>query len=331
MRSISHIVIVLMVAILCSCKGNKDNALTNTEGNMDEYLADDVNAINQALPDIMVIPSDRLLKNNGALRLTADGVKRDYQAFLLNNADNKALVSAIQDEFVQMGYPLNDLEQTLKQLATRSATDEADNLVKDSKTQLLTTAAPDIIIELDYHNPINRKSFKSDFSYTLSFIDPYTNKVISTKSVEVGETDDIAMAFSKTFKKERPQISKELKAHFADILTHGREISLRITVADGSNVSLHDESIEGGTYSDWIEDYLDKHSVKGAFKLKVNTNYEFSFTNVRVKLLNDDGTQFSAYNWGRQFAKDMKRQLGVSVSNRTQGLADVQLVITGIQ
>lgn len=216
MRSICHIIITIAVVMLCSCKGNKDNAPTDTKGNMGEYLADDVNAIDQALPDIMVIPSDRLLKNNGALRLTSDGVERDYQAFLLNDADNKTLISTIQNEFVLMGYPLNDLEQTLKQLATRSATDEADNLAKDSKTQLLTTAAPDIIIiELDYRNPISRKSFKSDFSYTLSFIDPYTNKVFSTKSVEVGEADDIAKAFATTFKKERPQISKELKAHFA--------------------------------------------------------------------------------------------------------------------
>jgi hypothetical protein len=127
-----------------------------------------------------------------------------------------------------------------------------------------------------------------------------------------------------------PDITKDLQAYFSGILTKGREISVRITVANGSNVNLQDENIEGDTYSDWVEDYMDTHTVKGAFKLKTNTKNELAYTNVHIKTLNEDGTQFSAYQWGKEFAKAMRKQLGVKVTNNTQGLADVHLTITGM-
>lgn len=304
-----------------------ENVVTSeAEDKSEEYMAEPVNVGDQALPEIMVLPSDNLLKKYRALKQTSDGVERDYQAYLINNSKNKAMVSAIQNEFAKIGYPLNDLEQTLKQLSTREATDEVDELAKDPKTLLLATATPDIIIELDYNQNIDKKSFSKTTDYTLSFIDAYTNKVVATKT----GTDKGDESFSKSVKSFMPEITKELTSYFSGIITKGREISVRITVANDANINLHDESIEGETYTDWIDDYMDTHTVKGTFRLKTNTKNELAYTNVRIPTLNDDGTQFSAYQWGRKFAKDMHKKLGVTVSNRSQGLADVHLVIMGM-
>ncbi len=169
---------------LTACGGGGKSASGNSltaaaEDNSEAYMEENVNAVDQALPEIMVLPSDNMLKKYNALKNTSNGVERDYQAYLLNNTGNKTMMSAIQNEFAQLGYPLNDLEQTLKQLATREATDEADGLAKDAKTLLLATAAPDIIIELDYKQAIDKKTLAKNTEYTLSFIDPYTNKVVS--------------------------------------------------------------------------------------------------------------------------------------------------------
>ena len=331
MKSYLFFVSVIASFSLISC-GDKStstsgNALTSAaEDNSEAYMEESVNALDQALPEIMVLPSDNLLKKYNALKQTPDGVYRDYQAYLLNNKSNKVMVSAIQNEFNQMGYSLNDLEQTLKQLSSRSATDEADELAKDPKTQLLATASPDIIIELDYNQSLNKKSFAKESEYTLSFIDPYTNKVVATKTA----SDSGEGSFQASVHNQMPEINKDLTAYFSGILTKGREISVRITVANDANVNLQDESIEGETYADWVDDYMDTHTVKGTFKLKTNTKNELAYTNVRIKTLNEDGTQYSAYQWGREFAKDMRKKLGVKVSNRSQGLADVHLVITGM-
>lgn len=157
----------------------------------------------------------------------------------------------------------------------------------------------------------------------------YTNKVFATKSADNIDGETFAQAFKSSLSGNMDGINKDLRKYFSETLTKGREISLRITVENGSNVNLQDESIEGDTYADWIEDYLDTHAVKGSFKLKTNTRNELSFT-VRIPTLNEDGTQYSGYQWGRELAKAMRKQLGVKVSNRTQGLANIHLVITGM-
>lgn len=333
MNSKSLIYVGLALTLMAtSCGKGKSSTGSLTDGLEDkseEYLNSGVNAVEQAKPEIMVLPSDGVLQKFGAAHQTSDGVIRDYQKYLLANKNNKAIISAIQEQFVANDYPLNDLEQTLKQLATQSATDEADNLEKDAKTLLLETANPDIIVEVDYNTNFDRKTYNSTLNYVISFIDPYTNKVFATKSVDNVDGESLTNAFKTSIAGNMDVINNDLRKYFSEMLTKGREISLRITVENGSNINLHDESIEGDTYTDWIEDYLDTHAVKGSFKMKVNTKNELSFT-VRIPTLNEDGTQYSGYQWGRELAKAMRKQLGVKVSNRTQGLANIHLVITGI-
>lgn len=323
---ISFLLCSLMVV---SCGGgNKtsNNSLTaGISDNSETYMEDNVNAIDQALPEIMILPSDRVLNEFNSLKETSYGIERNYQSYLINSSADRTLSSVIQNEFNQMGYPLNDLEQTLKQLNNRSITDEADMLAKDTKTLLLNIAKPDIIAEFDYKTSLNQKTFKKSLNYTLTFIDAYTNKVISTKTSSSDEKN-----FTQSLREQMPAISKELQRYFSDILTKGREISVRITVDSSSNINLQDESIEGQIYANWIDDYMDTNTVKGTYRLNTNTKYELSYTNVRIAILNNDGTQHSAYQWGRNFAETIYKKLGVKVKNLSQGLADVHLVIVGI-
>ena len=44
-------------------------------------------------------------------------------------------------------------------------------------------------------------------------------------------------------------------------------------------------------------------------------------------LLNDDGTQYGVYDWTRDLAKNLRKNLGLKVSNKAQGLGEVLLVI----
>lgn len=323
---ISFLLCSLMVV---SCGGgNKtsNNSLTaGISDNSETYMEENVNAIDQALPEIMILPSDRVLNEFNSLKETSHGIERNYQSYLINSSADRTLSSVIQNEFNQMGYPLNDLEQTLKQLNNRSITDEADMLAKDTKTLLLNIAKPDIIAEFDYKTSLNQKTFKKSLNYTLTFIDAYTNKVISTKTSSSDEKN-----FTQSLREQMPAISKELQRYFSDILTKGREISVRITVDSSSNINLQDESIEGQIYANWIDDYMDTNTVKGTYRLNTNTKYELSYTNVRIAILNNDGTQHSAYQWGRNFAETIYKKLGVKVKNLSQGLADVHLVIVGI-
>lgn len=319
-----------------------------SSGDMASYETTDVNGVTQALPTIMLLPADKTLQDFNALQTrNIDGRNyqvRDYQKYLNSDDRFRRIASTVQGSFNEDNYPLQDFEQTLKQLDSRSAADMADNLEQDAKTLLLQTVAPDIILELNYFssaeknsngNNVRRskeKSHKEEIvSYTLSAIDAYTNKVIATISENNLKGRSVTETIQKSLEKNLPDIKKDIVKYFSDIQSRGREVTLRVTVAKESNQNLLDENIEGDTYADFIIDYVKSHTVKGAYKLQTNTPDELYIVNMRIPLLADDGTQYSVYDWTRELTKTMRKRLGVVVTNKSQGLGEIALTIEGMK
>lgn len=347
-KGVLGIIVASMFLFSCGGTGEKKGLADGASGNLDAYESGEVNAVVQALPQIMILPSDQVLKNFSCLNeQTVNGRTyqiRDYQKYLMADDRAKRIFSTIQTAFNNEGFPLNDLEQTLKQLNTQEATDMADGFEKDAKTLLLTTAQPDIILEMNYNTTANTRNganvlrtkkkeveiSEKNISYTLNAIDAYTNKVISsiTASNIKGEstTETIQADMQKKFK----GLMKDVQNYFSDILTRGRDITVRVAVAKGSNVKLSDTNIEGDTYADYIMDYIKSHTVKGAYKMQRNTDNELYFVNCRIRLLNEDGTQYGVYDWARDLAQSLRKNLGVKVTNKSQGLGEVLISIEGM-
>lgn len=334
-------IVSLATFFLVSCGGSsesKKSLVEGASGSVEVYESKPVHAIQQALPQIMIIPSDQTLKTFGALREEkANGrtyVIRDYQKYI--NADDRwrRITSTIQDMFNKEKYPLADFEQTLKQLDTQDATDMADGVEKDTKTMLLTTTQPDIILELNYakSSSLTSHDYKNkNVSYTLTGLDAYTNKsvaTITTSNIKGSSTTETIQA---DLKKKMPALMNDIQNYFSDILTHGREVTVRINVEKGSNTNLSDESIEGDTYTDWIIDYIKAHTVKGAYKMQRNTKNELYFVNVRIGLLNNDGTQYGVYDWTRDLQKNLRKNLGLQSTNNSQGLGEITLTVKGLK
>lgn len=340
----------LFTILLISCGGNNkksQNLADMSNGDMEAYENSDVNGVTQALPAIMLLPADNTLKSFGAFTTKSingrDYQIRDYNKYLNEDDRFRRIASTIQGSFNEDNYPLQDFEQTLKQLSTRSATDMADDLAQDAKTLLLQTASPDIILELNYFQPGENKSQNSlarsssgknkekVVSYTLSALDAYTNKVIATFSENnlVGGTSTTEI-IQQSINEHLPKLKQDIIKYFSDLQTRGREVTLRVTVAKGSNQKLSDENIEGDTYADYIMDYVKRHTVKGAYKLQNNTSDELYLVNVRIPMVADDGTQYGVYDWTRDLTRAMRKDLGVKASNRSQGLGDIALTIEGM-
>lgn len=134
--------------------GENSNKLTDI--NVSEDKSNVVNVIDQAKPAIMVIPSDLLLKKNNAIQEVQDastGQKtyvRDYNKYLLNDENNRAIIGIFESYFSSRSYPLMDLERSLKSIENEKAFDEVDLVQKDARSMLMQTCRPDIIIEIDY-------------------------------------------------------------------------------------------------------------------------------------------------------------------------------------
>ena len=338
------------LVLLNSCGGggtqsNRGNLADGASGDMVAYVNSNVNAIEQARPSIMVIPGDLVLTSFNCLKQESYQGKqyaiRDYTTYMIKDDRFKRLAAYIQDAFNDENYPLNDLEQSMKLLESQSASDLANNLAKDTRTQLLSTVRPDIILEMDYQSSADGKkgpsltsysvpSSEKNISFTLRAIDAYNSKVVAsiTKSNIKGEST--TEAIQRMLDSEMSSLMQDIQKYFNEILTRGRDVTVRITLDNNCPFNLTDESIEGDTYADWIIDYIKTHTVKGAYKMMINTDKELSFTNVRINLLQEDGTQYGVYDWTRDLQKNLRNNLGIKATNRSQGLGEVELIIKKI-
>ena len=80
--------VLLVLLLLCACSNGKaPKSLAEQASAADNYETTEVHAMQQALPSLMVIPSDNLLSEYGAMsnKTNEDGRKhvlRDYQHYL---------------------------------------------------------------------------------------------------------------------------------------------------------------------------------------------------------------------------------------------------------
>ena len=312
-----------------------DDALTSlTDINAVENTSNRVNVITQALPNIMAIPSDQCLNNLGFMTTEVANGKtnyiRDYAGFILKDETNKLVVRAIQNYFIEIGFPLTDLEQALKSLNNQAIMDEVDGLAKDAKTMLVTTCSPDIIIEFDYKSDrkaINRTNRVEVFSYNLAAFDAFSTKSVAT-AYKSDVEGNIAQYIDAHFAEDLSAFTKQVKGYFTDIVTNGREITFRVALDGSALINLTDEYNDfAETYSDWIRTWVKTNAKMGTATMQRNTDKEMYYTNVRITNLGSDGTQYNAFDFANDFRKEFSRTFNIKTTNATQGLADAYVII----
>lgn len=289
-------------------------------------------------PTMLVLPSDQLMQRFGCIRTEVSLGKqlqvRDYNSYLLTDPDAKFIIASIQSAFIEFGYPLNDLEQTLKSINDQEMVDEVSGIKKDSKTILLTNARPDIILELDYDMATDRSSrdYSKSLTYTLRAIDAFSNKVVATIQAAgvKNAKGNTATMMGEAIQKNSKDFTKQINNHFDDLIANGRDITMRVMIDANESFTMSDESIYGDTYADFILDYMKVNTMMGTYNLQRNTDTEMYFANVRIKTLNDNGTQYSAYDFARELSKALNKECGVKSKNVTQGLGDAMIIIKGM-
>ena len=289
-------------------------------------------------PTMLVLPSDQLMQRFGCIRTEVSLGKqlqvRDYNSYLLTDPDAKFIIASIQSAFIEFGYPLNDLEQTLKSINDQEMVDEVSGIKKDSKTILLTNARPDIILELDYDMTTDRSSrdYSKSLTYTFRAIDAFSNKVVATIQAAgvKNAKGNTATMMGEAVQKNSKDFTKQINKHFDDLIANGRDITMRVMIDANESFTMSDESIYGDTYADFILDYMKVNTLMGTYNLQRNTDTEMYFANVRIKTLNDNGTQYSAYDFARELSKALNKECGVKSKNVTQGLGDAMIIIKGM-
>ena len=322
--------------LIVSCGGGAETGgggLMPTEGQITKAKGSS-NAISQSMPSIMVLPSDGLLQRLGYLeQRDSDGVTqyvRDYQGAFINDAELKFAVAAIQEDFANIGFPLEDLEQQLKNLQNANAMDEATGVWRDARAELLNTARPDYIMELDYQMVRDDKArtISEKLNYVVKCIDAYTVKSIASVSRDgLGDgSGSLASLLKADFAASLPQVQSQITNHYADLLANGVEITFRIAIDQGSALTMEDEC-GGDELGANINAWMKENTVNQSFKMQKNTGSEMAFTSVRIFSHDENGGKITAYDFADDLRKLLKRSCGMSVSNRTQSIGDALIVI----
>lgn len=267
-------------------------------------------------PKLMVVPSDAWCKEHGYTQQfddqgTVEEVP-DYKAALLNNKDLNNAISKIGILMADRGFPLQDLQQTMKSISNLSA---EDRLIR-SKTsgaaiqespldRLRRTAKADIILELDW--TVNTIGPKQSITYNLRALDAYSNKQVAGAQGTGAPSfsAEVSLLLEEAVQNHMDNFSAGLQQHFDDLLTNGREVVVDIRVFDNAEGIDLETEYDGYELTEIIDNWMAENTVNHRFNKSDATETMILFDQVRIPIYKLNGMPQDAEG----FTRDLMRYL----------------------
>lgn len=249
-------------------------------------------------PIIMVIPSDSYCERAGAVTEFTDEsgntqTVSDFKKLFKSDEDIRLVVSEIGAIMAQRGFPLKDLEQTLKSLNNEAAemgllTGKSGSIILESPLdQIKRTAKADIIMDIDF--TVKSRGPQKYVTFNLRGLDSYTNKLITAASGD-GRPSTAAttgLLIEEAVLNYMDTFNAALQEHFNDMFANGREATFTLRMFDSSPVNFDDEfDFQGETVllSDIIDWWMDENAVNHRFSRTENGDYVMKYEQVRIPL-----------------------------------------------
>lgn len=287
----------------------------------------------------MVVPSDNWCVQNGYTQkfdnMGTEMTLPDYRAALQQNSDLLLAISKINEMMTERGFPLKNLESSLKTLMNQEAEDamltnkEGGGVAESPIDKLKKIAKADIWMQLTY--TVNPVGPKRSLTFNLQGLDAYTDKQVAGASgtSEPSFTTELAILIEEAVLMHIDNFNAQLQSHFEDIFTNGREILVRIKTWDDADFDLEEE-FDGEELGMLIEDWMSDNTVQGRFNTTDATENMMLFEQVRIPLeMEEDGRirQVDARRWVNMLRKYLKSEFDIESKLMMQGLGQAQLVI----
>ena len=264
-------------------------------------------------PTLMVVPSDAWCKEHG-YEQTFDnqGVSEqipDYKAAVSADKQLNAVMSKINILMADRGFPLKDLQQTIKSISNLSAEDRlvrskasGATIAESPLDRLRRTAKADIILEIDW--TVNTVGPKSSITYNLRALDAYSNKqVAGAEGTGKGSfSAEIPILLEEAVQDHMDSFVERLQQHFDDLLANGREVVLDMRVFEGSEVDFEKE-YDGYELNEVIDNWLADNCVNHRFSKSDATESMILYEQVRIPLYKANGTAQDTYGFARELAR----------------------------
>lgn len=276
-------------------------------------------------PTLMVVPSDAWCFNNGyVLQYNDQGTPvkiPDYKRAFQENTEVLQVISQINGIMADRGFPLKNMESSIKSLEMNSAEDamrssnDGSDLAESPIDALKKIAKADIILQLTW--TLNTVGPKKSVNFNLQGLDAYTNKQIAT-ATGTGDPSfaaELPVLLSEAIIAHIDTFTATLTDHFNDMFTNGREIIVRIQTWEDWNDDLETE-FNGEELGYIIEDWLAANTVEGRFSTTDFTESMALFEQVRMPLFNESGRPLDA----RRFVRGLSKMLSSAPYNITNKL-----------
>lgn len=321
-------------------KKNMKNALT-----LFIALLLTANSFGQARkPTIMVVPSERFCIANG-YSMTYDNqgtqtVLPDYRKALQGDADLRMAISKMSGIMSDREFPLKDLEQEMRNLASESAETamltgaDGGSVVESPIDILKRTAKADIILDLDFS--VVKQGPKNSIMFTLNGLDAYTSKNIASSAGEgkPSTSASVELLLEEAVLSHMDEFCGRLMSYFDDMFANGREVKIMVKLFDGADVNLNEEfSYNGNTdeLGTLIEDWISDNTVNGRYGLSDATENFQRYEQVRIPMFYERNGKQRAMDT-RTYVNNLKRFLSEAPFNLEskvymRGLGEAWLVI----
>ena len=299
-------------------------------------------------PTIMVMPSDVYCARNGYTTewIDENGTKNTVSdisnIFKQEDVEDLRLViSELSKIMAERGFPLKDLEQTLKSIQQESvemslleSSSSGAYVTESMLDKVLRTAKADIIIDLDFS--VMQKGPQRYISYNMRGLDAYTNKVIAANS-GVGSPSTSApvnLLLEEAVLNYMDSFCAQLMAHFEDMSRNGREIVVKLKVWDNADVDFESEYDFEDDYlelTDIISYWMEDNTVNHAPTRTNATATNLAFEQVRIPLYKERNGRMSALD-ARGFANGLRSYLKkepfmIDSKIYERGLGEVWIII----
>lgn len=287
-------------------------------------------------PTIMVVPSDNWCIENGFIQNFDNQGKTmkipDYRHALQESFDLVSVIAKINEMMTDRGFPLKNLESSLKSLENQSAEDamltskSGGEALESPIDKLKKVAKTDIIMQISWK--VNTVGPKKSISFILQGLDSYTDKQIAGASGtgEPSFTAELPILLEEAVLTHIDNFNNQLQGHFDDMFENGREVALKISVFSSWGEDLETE-FDGKELSEIIENWVDMNTQQHRFNLNDATENMMTFEQVRIPLFDEKGKSNDTRNWARGLQKYLKDTHQITAKLMMKGLGEAQLVI----
>lgn len=264
-------------------------------------------------PILMVVPSDNFCVQKGySMTVNANGIDQvlpDYKKALQSSDELRLVITKMGSIMADRGFPLKDLEQSLKSIESESAeismmqSKSSGAAINETPIDILKrTAKADIILDLDF--VVKRQGPNNFISFNLKGLDAYTNKQVAgvAGAGAPSSSASVDLLLEEAVLSHMDNFNDQLMTFFDDMFNNGREVKLIIRVWDNADVDLEQDFDVNGTtdmLSFHIENWMAENTVSGRFSTVDATETMMRFEQARIP------TTFIRN--GREMAMDTRR------------------------